>query len=45
MDIGVTSTSSMHHMTPQKRVMAVLNREKRDKVPFTVYETKLCYFF
>ncbi len=28
-------------MTPRQRVLAVLNGEKPDKVPFTIYETKL----
>lgn len=40
---GVTGISSIHYMTPQERVMAVLNHEKRDKIPFTVYETKVTF--
>lgn len=28
-------------MTPRKRVEAVLRGERPDRVPFTIYETKL----
>lgn len=33
----------MVKMTPRERVLAVLHRRKADKIPFTVYETKVSF--